>query len=122
MNVSTRHELQTLLEKIRATQTSPDASPLAYRVAWVELVVLPFIAAWIIYQTRDSYWGLSLMLILPFFVQAFYTIVQHNINKRLRPMLEAILYVPEEPPKQVEQIPEIAKKARSARPTRHRRK
>ena len=122
MNVSTRHELQTLLEKIRATQTSPDGSPLAYRVAWMELVVLPFIAVWIISLMRESYWGVPLMVLLPFFIQAFYTIIQHNVNKRLRPILEALLYVPEEPPKQEEQIPKTAKKAGNARPTRRKKK
>jgi hypothetical protein len=122
MNVSTRHELQTLLEKIRATQTSPDGSPLAYRVAWIELVVLPFVAAWIIFLIPASYWFVPLMILLPFFIQAFYAIIQYNVNKRLRPILEAVLYVPEVPPKQDEQIPKTDKKAGNARPIRRKKK
>lgn len=122
MNVSTRLELQTLLEKIRATQTSPDGSPLAYRVAWIELVVLPFVAVWMIYLVRESYWGVPLMILLPFFIQAFYTIIQHNVNKRLRPILEALLYVPAEPPKQEVPVAKTAKKAKSVRSVRRTRK
>lgn len=122
MNVSTRHELQTLLAKIRATQTSPDGSPLAYRVAWIELVALPVLAAWIISVTQQSYWAFFLIVLLSFFIQAFYTIVQHNVNKRLRPILEALLFIPEEPPKQEETIPKTTKKAKAVPPTRRRKK
>jgi len=122
MNVSTRLELQTLLEKIRVTQTSPDGSPLAYRVAWIELVVLPVIAAWMISLLRETYWGIPLMILLPFFIQAFYTIIQHNVNKRLRPILEALLYVPAELPKQEAPTDKTSKKARKASSIRRTRK
>ena len=126
MNVSTRHELQTLLEKIKSTQTSPGASPLAYRVAWVTLVLAPVVAGSMIPLTRDPGWVFTvvvvLWLLLAFFVQALYAIIQHNLNKRLRPILEALLYVPEIPPLQEEQTPMSVNRARNARPTSRKRR
>jgi hypothetical protein len=126
MNVSTRHELQTLLDKIKTTQTSPEASPLAYRVAWISLLLSPLIAGLVIPLLHDSGWVFSvivvLWLLLWFFVQALYTIIQHNVNKRLRPILEALLYVPEELPIQEEQNPKSVNKARNAHPTSRKRR
>ncbi len=126
MNVSTRHELQTLLEKIKSTQTSPEASPLAYRVAWISLLLAPLIAGLIIPLSRNSNWAFSLIvvlwLLLWFFVQSLYTIIQHNVNKRLRPILEALLYVPQEVPIQEEQRPKTLSKARKGRTAPRKRK
>jgi hypothetical protein len=122
MNVSTRHDLQTLLDNIKVTQGTAEGSSLAYRVAWIELVAPPLIAVSIVPQLRGPFVGVSLVVLLPFFVQALYTIIQYKVNQRLRPILEALLYVPEELPKQAEPIATTAIKAKSARPNRHRRK
>jgi hypothetical protein len=113
MHVSTRHELQTLLDEIKVTQGTAEGSSLAYRVAWILLVAAPLIGLWTVPQLQGPYSGFSLIILLPFFVQSLYSIIQYNVNKRLRPILEAVLYVPEEQPKQAEQIPEKAGGARS---------
>jgi hypothetical protein len=117
MNVSTRHELQTLLDNIRVTQGTAEGSSLAYRVAWIGLVGLPFLAAGVLPLIRESFWSLPIILILGFFVQALYVIIQYKVNKRLRPILEALLFVPEEPAKQEVQIAETTVKKTKARPS-----
>ena len=123
MNASTRHELQTLLDNIRVTQGTAEGSSLAYRVAWIGLVVTPLIGLMAIPQLREPFSALSLVIILlPFFVQSLYTIIQFNVNKRLRPIVEALLYVPEEPVKQEEQLPKKSTKSAKARPSRSGRK
>ena len=126
MNVSTRLELQTLLQNIKGAQMSPEASPLAYQVAWVTLFAAPLIGIGVVPFVRSSNWGFPLTLVLWlvfwFFVQALYTIIQHKVNMRLRPILEALLYVPEEPVKPVEQITKKPVKATKARPIRSGRK
>ena len=121
MNVSTRHELQTLLDNIKVTQGTAEGSSLAYRVAWIGLVAPPLIAVSIVPQLRAPFAAASLVVLLPFFVQALYTIIQYKVNQRLRPILEALLYVPEELPKQAEPNATTAIRAKSARPNRHRR-
>jgi 1,4-dihydroxy-2-naphthoate octaprenyltransferase len=98
MNVSTRRELQTLLDEIKVTQGTAEGSSLAYRVAWGVLVVAPLIALWIVSQLEGPYSGFSIVVALPFFVQALYSVIKHNVNKRLRPILEALLYIPDEQP------------------------
>jgi hypothetical protein len=122
MNVSTRLELQTLLQNIKGTQMSPEASPLAYRVAWLTLIAAPLIGLAVVPFIGSSKWSyplsMFLLIFLGFFVQALYTIIQHKINMRLRPILEALLYVPEEPAKQEEQIPRKVVKVTKARPSR----
>jgi len=122
MNVSTRHELQTLLDNIRIKQGTADASPLAYRVAWIALVAAPLVALTLTPLLQEIYWSVSVAILLPIFVQALYTITQYNVNKRLRPILEALLYVPVEQPEKPEQVSEKRKTASKARPTRKRRK
>ena len=122
MNVTTRRELQTLLDNIKVRQGTAEGSSLAYRVAWIALIGAPLIGLWIIPQLRGPFSGLSVIVLLPFFVQALYSIIQYNVNKRLKPMLEALLYVPEEPLKQTEQIPGSVTKIKNARPTRRKRK
>jgi hypothetical protein len=126
MNVSTRLELQTLLQNIKGTQMSPEASPLAYRAAWVTLIVAPLIGIGLAPFIGASNWGFPLTMFLWlffwFFVQALYTIIQHKVNMRLRPILEALLYVPEEPAKREEQISKKAVKVAKARPSRGRKK
>jgi len=105
---------------------SPEASPLAYRVAWVTVVAAPLIGAGAAPFIGSSNWGYALSMFLLlffwFFVQALYTIIQHKVNMRLRPILEALLYVPEEPAKQEEPISKKAVRVTKARPTRRRKK
>ena len=113
MNLSTRQELQTLLDNIRVTQGTAGGSSLAYVVAWIGLVVIPFIALWLGSEVRDPFSGPLLIVLLPFFLQALYSIIQFNVNKRLRPILEALLYVPEVIPKQESQIVMAVKKVMS---------
>ena len=99
MLVSTRQELQSLLDNIRVAQGTADGSPLAYQVAWIVIVLAPLIGLWVVPQLEGPYSGFSLIVLLPFFVQALYTIIQYKVNRRLRPILEALLFVPEPPPK-----------------------
>ena len=115
MNVSTRRELQTLLDNIRVTQGTAEGSSLAYRVAWIVLFVAPIIGLITAPQMGAPFSGLSLAILLPFFVQSLYTIIQFNVNKRLRPIVEALLFVPEESVKQEELLPEKSTKARPSR-------
>jgi hypothetical protein len=117
MNVSTRRELQILLDNIRVTQGTADGSSLAYRVAWFVLVCAPVLAILLLPYLREPFSGLPILLFLPFFVQALYSIIQYNVNRRLRPILEALLFVPEEPPIQAktEVAPKKAIKARLKR-------
>jgi hypothetical protein len=117
MLVSTRQELQSLLDNIRVAQGTADGSPLAYQVAWIVIVLAPLIGLWVVPQLEGPYSGFSLIVLLPFFVQALYTIIQYKVNRRLRPILEALLFVPEPPPKEAEQVPDKPKKASGARPT-----
>lgn len=102
MNISTRHELQSLLDNIRVTQGTADGSPLAYRVAWITLVGAPLVGLSVVPRLQEIYWAVSAAVLLPCFIQALYTIIQYNVNKRLRPILEALLCVPDEQPKQAE--------------------
>ena len=122
MLVSTRQELQSLLDNIRVAQGTADGSPLAYQVAWIVIVLAPLIGLWVVPQLEGPYSGFSLIVLLPFFVQALYTIIQYKVNRRLRPILEALLFVPEPPPKEAEQVPDKPKKASGTRPTPRRRK
>ena len=117
MLVSTRQELQSLLDNISVAQGTADGSPLAYQVAWIVIVLAPLIGLWVVPQLEGPYSGFSLIVLLPFFVQALYTIIQYKVNRRLRPILEALLFVPEPPPKEAEQVPDKPKKASGARPT-----
>ena len=121
MNVSTRRELQTLLDNIRVTQGSAEGSPLAYRVAWIALVATPLLAAYASLGVRQPYAYVAYvgyMVLLPIFAGSFYTIIRHKFIKLLRPILEAVLYAPEEPVKQGVQITKESVKATKARPSR----
>ena len=122
MNVSTRHELQTLLDNIRVTQGTAQGSSLAYRVAWIVLFMAPIIGLITAPQMGAPFSGLTLAILLPFFVQSLYTIIQFNVNKRLRPIVEALLFVPEESVKQEEQLPKKTTKSTKARSSRGGRK
>jgi len=119
MNPSTRLQLQTQLEEIKSSQTAPESSPLAYRAAWIALILaVPLIALWIIppWQDRSRAW--PLLVFFYFFAQSLYIIIQYKVSNRLRPILEALLYIQEEPPKQEHSGGQKPKRLRRARPTR----
>jgi hypothetical protein len=118
MNVSTRHELQTILDNIRVTQGTAEGSSLAYRVAWMVLVVTPLIGLIMIPRIGAPFSELSVFILLPFFVQSLYTIIQFKVNQRLRPIVEALLFMPEESVKQEEQRPKVSAKSAKTRPRR----
>ena len=118
MNVATRLELQSLLDKIRAAQGSPDSSPLANQAAWTTLILTPLIGVVVSLGVRQPYSAVFFIVLLSLFVGSLQSIMKYKFNKLLRPILEALLYLPEEPVTQEEQIPKRPTKATKARPNR----
>jgi spore maturation protein SpmA len=118
MNVATRLELQSLLDKIRAAQGSPDSSPLANQAAWTTLILTPLIGVVVSLGVRQPYSAVFFIVLLALFVGSLQSIIKYKFYRLLRPILEALLYVPEEPAKLVEQIAKKSVKATKARPSR----
>jgi hypothetical protein len=122
MNVATRLELQTLLDKIRAAQGTADLGPLANQAAWLTLILTPLIGVVVSLGMRQPYSSLFFICLLALFVGSLQTIMKYKFNKLLRPILEALLYVPEDLGPEADQIPKKATKSTKARPSRGRKK
>jgi uncharacterized membrane protein YphA (DoxX/SURF4 family) len=118
MNVATRLELQSLLDNIRAAQGSPDSSPLANQAAWLTLILTPLLGVVVSLGVRPPFSAVFFVVLLSIFVGSLQTIMKYKFNKLLRPILEALLYVPEEPVKLVNQSTKKSAKTTKARPSR----
>ena len=118
MNPTTLLELQRELLRIQASDRRP--RPFARRslYAWGYLILAFVLTAfWFRYESDTSRFAIPLLSIL-IAGRSLYIIIQNSIDRRLRPILEGLLYVPETTPKQ-EQSDEVAvvkpKRARSKR-------
>jgi hypothetical protein len=116
MDAVTRLELQRHLETIKLSQTGFSSSPVRYFAAWAALIAaIVVLGLWFAFQPESS------RVVIPFLavaiaIRSLYTIMHQENMKRFRPILEALLAVPEDLPKQeVSQTPG-AKKRRSALP------
>jgi hypothetical protein len=118
MNVSTRHELQTLLDKIRTAQGPQGSNPLANQGAWVILTLSPLIGVVVSLGVRQPFASIFFICLLALFVGSLQSIIKYKFNILLRPILEALLYVPQVPVTQEEQIPKRTTKATKARTSR----
>ena len=118
MNPSTLVELQRELQKINASESQPRPFFRRPAFAWGYLVFAFALAAfWFSYESESSRFTIPLLSIL-IAGRALYILVQNNIDKRLRPILEGLLSVPEVLPKQEHsEVHEIVKPKR-ARPKR----
>jgi hypothetical protein len=114
MNPSTLVELQRELQKINASESRPGPFFRRSVYAWGYLVFAFGLAAfWFSYEPGSSRLAIPLLAIL-IAGRSLYILVQNNLNKRLRPILESLLHAPEALPKQ-EQPPahEIVKHKRA---------
>ena len=116
MEPVTRLELQRQLERIKTSQTGLSSSRLRYFSAWAGLIAAILVMGlWFTFQPEAS------RLVIPFLaaiiaVRSLYTIVHQDNMRRFRPILEALLHVPEDSPKQ--DISQTTRKRQSGRPRR----
>ncbi len=118
MNPSTLLELERELQRLKAPDSETTSGVWRYLHVWSPLVVASaLMALWFGYQSDSSRFAIPILAIL-IAVRSLYTIIQNNLNNRLRPILEALLSVPEDLPKQEHsETPDIIKPKR-ARPKR----
>ena len=118
MNPTTLLELQRELQRIQAADTRPRPFARRFRYALGTLcLAVALTAFWFAYESDTSRFAILLYSILIASL-SLYTVIQNNIDKRLRPILEGLLYVPETMPKQ-EQSDEVANaKPKRVRPKR----
>jgi hypothetical protein len=94
MNPQTLSELQRQLQKVKAS-VSPNASSLWRRFndVWSPLIVaVALIALWFTYQPESSRFAIPILAIF-IAVRSLYTTIQNNLNKRLLPILDALLSI-----------------------------
>lgn len=114
MNTGTMVELQRQLERIRSYEASFASSSLRQFSAWAGwILAVIVIAIWIPSTSDGSRFVVPTVCVL-IAVRSVYSIIQYNMNKRLRPILEALLSVLLSEPKQDQaEIPIVPKPKRS---------
>lgn len=117
MNPATVLELERELQKVKASDTTSTSGVWRYINLWSPLIVaFALMALWFNYQPEASRFALPILSIL-IAIRSLYSIIQNNLNKRMRPVLEALLAVPEQLPKQ-ELAEKVVIKPKRARPKR----
>jgi len=118
MNPQTLLELERQLVKVKASYPA-NASSLWRRFndVWSPLIVsAALMVLWFAYQPEASRFAIPILSIL-IAVRSLYTVIQNNLNKRLLPVLEALLSIPVDSAKQHSEDLEVIKPKR-ARPKR----
>jgi hypothetical protein len=102
MNPKTMMELERQLQRIKLYESGPASSSLRNIANWATwILAVVGIAAWIPF-TSDGPRFVFPMLCLLIGLRSVFAIIQYNVNKRLRPILEALLDIPENVTKQRE--------------------
>ena len=114
MNPGTMLELQRQLQRIRSYEASTASGSVRLFSAWAGwILAVIVIAIWIPSTSDGSRFVVPAVCVL-IAVRSVYSIIQYNMNKRMRPILEALLYVPQSEPKQDQaEIPISPKPKRS---------
>lgn len=96
MNPQTLLELERQLVEVKASYP-PNASSLWRRLndVWSPLIVsAALMVLWFAYQPEASRFALPILSVL-IAVRSLYTVIQNNLNKRLLPVLEALVSIPD---------------------------
>ena len=100
MNPATLLELEHELQKVKASDFPKTSGLWTYLNLWSPLIVaFALMALWFRYQPDSSRFAIPILAIL-IAVRSLYAMIQNNLNKRMLPILEALLSVPEDLPKQ----------------------
>jgi hypothetical protein len=100
MNPATLFELERELQKVKASDFPKTSGLWKYLNLWSPLVVaFALMALWIRHEPDSSRFAIPILSIV-IAVRSLYSMIQNNLNKRMRPVLEALLSVPEHLPKQ----------------------
>ena len=118
MNPATILELERELQKIKTTNLPKPSGLWRYLNLWSPLIVaFALMAFWFRYEPDSSRFAIPILSIL-IAVRSLYSMIQNNLNKRMRPVLEALLSVPEDLPKQEHSENLDIVKPKRARPKR----
>ena len=95
MNPKTMMELERQLQRIKLYESGPASSSLRNIANWATwILAVVGIAVWVPFWSDGSRFVFPILCVL-IAIRSVYAIIQYNVNKRLRPILEALLDIPE---------------------------
>lgn len=96
MNAEVTIKLMKHLEEIKKGDVGPNSALTRFVMAWLGLIGgIVFLARFITFEPAGSQEWLEIsegIILISIILRSFYVIVWYNFNKRMRPVLEALLH------------------------------